>query len=153
AHLDALVHSPEARATFLSREETPVGQNAFFGSALFAHNSRIALLSFATGLLAGVPTVILLLYNGLALGAFASSFLRDPMPVTFVAWLLRHGIPELSAIVTASAGGLVLGAAVVAPGRVGRRVAIRDAAASAAMLLAIALPLLLLAGFMESFVR
>ena len=153
ARLDALVHSPEARVRFLAREETPIAHNAFFGSALFAHNSRVALLSFATGLLAAVPTVLLLVYNGLGLGAFASIFLRDPAPVDFLAWLLPHGVPELSAIVAASAGGLVLGAAVVAPGRAGRRIAVQDAAASAAMLLAIALPLLLLAGFMESFVR
>lgn len=150
---DALVTSPEERARFLAREETPSAQKALFGTWLFAHNSRVALTAFATGILAGVPTVLLQLYNGLVLGVFSWVFLRDPDPLPFLAWILPHGIPELTAITLCAAGGLALGEAVAAPGRLGRRRALRAAQGPALLLFALALPLLLLAAGVESFVR
>ena len=151
--LDRLLTSPAARAEFLVRGRTPAAHNALFGSSLFVHNTRVGLLSFATGMLAGVPTVLLHLYNGILLGAFASIFFRDPWPLAFLAWILPHGIPELTAITLCSAAGLLLGGAVAAPGRGGRRAALRQAVNPALILFAGSLPLFLLAALMESFVR
>jgi len=153
AMLDQLEASPAARAHFLAGDPNPVAHNFLFGSALFVHNTRIGLLAFATGMLAAVPTVLLQLYNGILLGAFASIFLRDPWPIAFLAWILPHGIPELTAISLCASGGIVLGGAVVVPGRDGRRTALRAAVNSALLLLAIAIPLFALAAFVESFVR
>jgi uncharacterized membrane protein SpoIIM required for sporulation len=151
--LESLVHSPEARASFLAREEQPAVRNAFFGSALFAHNTQLGLLSFATGILAAVPTVLLQTYNGLVLGAFASIFLRDPRPVEFAAWILPHGIPELTAITLCAAAGLLLGGAVAAPGREGRAQALRAATDPALLLFGASIPLFAAAAGVESFVR
>jgi uncharacterized membrane protein SpoIIM required for sporulation len=124
-----------------------------FGSQLFAHNTRVGLLAFATGMLAGIPTVLLQLYNGLMLGAFAGLFFRDALPVTFLAWLLPHAIPELTAITLCGAGGLMLGAAVAAPGRRRRRAALAEDSLPALFLVASSVPLFLLAALTESFVR
>jgi uncharacterized membrane protein SpoIIM required for sporulation len=151
--IDELSHSAEARARFLEGHETPASQNALFGSTLFVHNTRVGLLSLATGVLAGVPTVLLQLYNGLMLGAFGWLFLRDPDPWPFLAWLLPHGIPELTAVTLCASAGLVLGGAVAAPGRAGRRAALRAAQAPVLLLFGAAVPLLALAAGMESFVR
>jgi uncharacterized membrane protein SpoIIM required for sporulation len=151
--LDRLIASPEARREFLAAKETPVGMKTLFGSFLFSHNTRVALLAFATGMLAGVPTVLLQLYNGLVLGAFASMFLHDPWPLSFLAWILPHGIPELTAICLCTAAGLQLGAAVAAPGRRRRATALRDAVPPALVLFGAALPLLAVAALIESFVR
>ncbi len=153
AGLEALVDSPAERASFLAREETPAARNTLFGSWLFAHNVQVGLLAFATGILAGVPTILLQLYNGIVLGSFAWIFLRDPWPWPFLAWILPHGIPELTAITLCAAGGLVLGDAVAAPGRAGRRAALRAATDPALALVGLAVPLLALAALMESFVR
>lgn len=153
ASLEALVSSPEARARFLEREERPAAGNALFGSLLFGHNLRVALGAFAMGILAGIPTACLQLYNGVVLGAFAWIFLRDPWPFAFLAWILPHGVPELTAISLCVAGGLLLGEAVAAPGRRGRRRALQEARGPALVLLALAVPLLALAAAMESFVR
>ena len=87
------------------------------------------------------------------LGSFAWIFLRDPAPWAFLAWILPHGIPELTAITLCAAGGLVLGDAVASPGRRGRRAALRAATDPALLLVGLALPLLALAAVMESFVR
>jgi len=109
--IDRLIASPQARADFLGRSAVPATINTFFGSQLFAHNTRVGLLAFATGMLGGVPTVLLHLYNGIVLGAFAAIFFRDPLPLAFLAWILPHGIPELTAITLCAAAGLCLGGA------------------------------------------
>jgi uncharacterized membrane protein SpoIIM required for sporulation len=153
SHMDDLVRSRVARAEFLARSETPAAKNIAFGSMLFTHNTRVGLLAFAAGILAAVPTVLLQLYNGIVVGAFGAVFFRDPWPVDFLAWILPHGIPELTAITLCAAGGLVLGAAVAAPGRRPRGVAVREAVGSALALVCTAVPLLFVAALTESFVR
>jgi uncharacterized membrane protein SpoIIM required for sporulation len=151
--LETLVHSEEARRAFLARAETPGGENALFASWLFVHNTEVGLLSFATGILAGVPTTLLQTYNGMLLGAFASIFLRDPWPVAFAAWILPHGIPELTAITLCAAAGLLFGLAVAVPQRGDRRAALRAALDPALLLFGSSLPLFALAAGVESFVR
>ncbi len=151
--LNDLVASRAARVAFLAREETPISENLAFGSQLFTHNTRVGLLSFATGLLAAVPTVMLQVYNGIIIGAYGAIFFRDPWPVDFLAWILPHGVPELTAITLCAAAGLLLGGAVAAPGRRRRTDAVRDAVAPALALVATAIPLLVVAALTESFVR
>jgi uncharacterized membrane protein SpoIIM required for sporulation len=151
--LDRLLGSPESRAEFLAGDETPALTNALFGSFLFAHNTRVGFLSFATGMLAGIPTILLQVYNGLLVGALGSIFFEDPWPTPFLAWILPHGIPEFTAITLCAAGGLLLGGAVALPGRRRRRDTLRDAVEPALLLVAAAIPLLALAALIESFVR
>ena len=151
--LEALANSPEARAAFLRRESTPAQVNALFGSQLFANNTRVGLVSFATGMLAGVPTALLQVYNGMIIGALAAVFARDPLPLEFVAWILPHGVPELTAISLCAAGGLLLGGAIAAPGRDGRAAALRRQADAALLLFGASIPLFLTAAVVESFVR
>src|SRR3989475_8905262 len=151
--IDRLIASPKARAAFLGRGAVPATMNAFFGSQLFAHNTRVGLLAFASGMLGGVPTVHLHLYNGIVFGAFAAIFFRDALALAFLAWILPHGIPELTAITLCAAAGLCLGGAVAAPGRQGRRRALREAVNPAMLLFAGSLPLFALAALAASFVR
>ncbi len=151
--LSALVESREARERFLAREESPAAKKALFGSQLFYHNTQIGLLSFATGMLAAVPTCLLQLYNGLVVGAFGAIFLRDPWPVPFLAWILPHAVPELTAVTLCAAAGLLLGLAVAAPGRRGRAAALREALDPALLLFAASVPLFGAAALVESFVR
>jgi uncharacterized membrane protein SpoIIM required for sporulation len=151
--LERLASSPEEQRSFLDRNEVSTGMNTLFGSALFARNTRVGLLSFASGMLAGVPTVILQLYNGMILGAFASIFVGGPWTLEFLAWILPHAIPEFTAISLCAAGGLLLGRSVLAPGAHSRRVAFRQSMDSALLLFGVSVPLLFLAAGIESFVR
>jgi uncharacterized membrane protein SpoIIM required for sporulation len=151
--IDALRSSADERANFLRSKETPPSTNLAFGSWLFTHNSEVGLLAFATGMFAGIPTALLQLYNGMMLGAFASVFLVDPWPIDFLAWLLPHAIPELSAVTLCCAAGFMLGAGVAMPGRKRRRDAIRDNAGPALLLFCAALPLFAIAAATESFLR
>ena len=75
----------------------------------------------ALEILAGVPTILFQVYNGLLVGALGSVFFSDPWPFEFLAWILPHGIPEFTAITLCAAAGLLLGGAVALPGRRRRR--------------------------------
>jgi uncharacterized membrane protein SpoIIM required for sporulation len=104
-------------------------------------------------MLAGVPTVLLQFFNGLIVGALSAVFLRDPSFVAYLAWILPHGIPELTALTLCAAAGLLLGNAVVAPGRRGRAAALKSAVDPALLLFAGSLPMFLIAAAIESFAR
>ncbi len=148
-----LAESDQERERFLARAERPFAANSFFGASLFANNTRVGILAFASGPLLAVPTLLLLLYNGLILGAFCSMFVGTAQQTMFLAWIIPHGIPELLAIVLCASGGLTMGLSVVAPARAGRAASLRSAARDAVALVLAALPLFVLAALIESFVR
>lgn len=125
------------------------GEQALFSSFLFTHNIQVAFLCFATGLTAGVGTAILLFFNGLFLGSLAWVYASKGLAGWFWAWILPHGIPELTAIVIAGAAGFVLARALVAPQGLSRRWALKREGASALRLLLGTLLLFVLAGFIE----
>jgi uncharacterized membrane protein SpoIIM required for sporulation len=153
AALQQLYDSEDARKAFLERHDGRPGMNTIFAGNLFANNTRVGLLSLAAGILAALPSVILLIYNGLTLGGFAAVFLRTSTRDTFLLRLIPHAIPELLAIVICSAAGLALGMATLSPGRLGRAAALRAAGRDAVLLLAAAVVLFVVAAFIESFVR
>jgi uncharacterized membrane protein SpoIIM required for sporulation len=62
-------------------------------------------------------------------------------------------VPELLAIVLCSTGGLAMGLAVIAPGRLGRRAALRRASRDALQLGLSSIVLFVCAALIESFVR
>lgn len=151
--LAQLATSDAARERFLTRREVGAAEKSMFGASLFANNTRVGVLAFATGPLAALPTLLLLLYNGVTLGAFCAIFVGTAQSVAFLAWIVPHGIPELLAIVLCASGGLAMGIAIVAPGRAGRLASLRAAAREAVLLVLAALPLFVLAAVIESFVR
>lgn len=83
------------------------------GNILFAHNTLVALLMFGLGFLAGIPTIFLLLFQGLILGAFLELHYRRGLTLEFTGWLGIHGVTEILAFVLFAAAGLRLGEAVV----------------------------------------
>ena len=66
-----------------------------FANVLFNHNTMVGILSFGLGLAAGVPTVMLSVYQGLALGAFLALHYDRGLTVDFLGWLSIHGTTEL----------------------------------------------------------
>lgn len=94
-----------------------VSELNLFATFLFTHNSKVAIVSFALGFAAALPTVCLIFYNGLSLGAMAALYHQHGLGLEFWAWVLPHGVTELGAIVLCGAGGLALGLALVFPGR------------------------------------
>ena len=153
AQVEALMDSHKARAEFLARTPVSFSFKSIFSAALFTHNMRVGLLAFATGILAGIPTILLIFYNGITIGAFAWLFSRDSLWPVFWAWMLPHAIPELLAVTLCCTAGLLIAKAVLAPGRRGVKAALRTASSPALELVGAAAPLLIVAALIESFLR
>jgi uncharacterized membrane protein SpoIIM required for sporulation len=119
---------------------------------ILQNNVKVGFLAFSGGALAGTVTVYHLLQNGAMVGGLAGaiSYYGDPKP--FYALIVPHGVIELWAIVLSGAAGLRLGRAIVLPGRLTRRAALREGA-SEAVLLAVGTALLfVVAALIEGFV-
>jgi len=87
---------------------------------LFAHNTLIGILTFSLGFAAGVPTLLLLTYQGLILGAFLALHYGRGLIVEFLGWMLIHGVTELGAILLCGAAGLMIAEKMLFPGRYSR---------------------------------
>jgi len=99
-------------------DEREAGEGlAGFAGFLFSHNARIGFLAFVLGIALGVPVFLLLLSNGLLLGAFAALHHARGLSADLWGWILPHGITELSAVVLCGGAGLVLARAILLPGR------------------------------------
>lgn len=125
------------------------GDQAVFTTFLFTHNIKVSFFAFALGLTAGVGTAILLFLNGVMLGSLAWVYASKGMAGWFWAWILPHGIPEISAIVIAGSAGFVLARALVAPRGLPRAAALKTEGKTALELLLGTLALFVLAGFIE----
>jgi uncharacterized membrane protein SpoIIM required for sporulation len=143
AELRATLYHTESASQILST----------FAAWLFSHNAQIGILSFATGFVAGLPTLLLLIYNGLALGAFAALFHARGLAVDVWAWLLPHGVTELTAIVLCGAGGFLLAQALVFPGARTRMDSLREHGRDAAVIVIGAVGMLFVAGLIEGVFR
>ncbi|HLJ64354.1 MAG TPA: stage II sporulation protein M [Stellaceae bacterium] len=88
----------------------------FFANFLFQHNTTVGLLQFSLGIVGGVPTLLLLLYQGLTLGAFIEIHTARGLTVEFLGWLSIHGVTEITAITLCGAGGLYIADAFLFPG-------------------------------------
>ncbi len=125
---------------------------ALMASGIITNNVRVAVACFAGGIFLGVGSLVLLAYNGLAIGAFAAHFANVGLLDYLLTFILGHGALELFAIWVAGAAGFMLGRSVVAPGSFSRsdalvvsgRVAIRMVGATAV--------LLVVAGLIEGFI-
>lgn len=140
------------RAALYVREPAP-RRLAHFAAALFTNNARVGILSFVLGFLAGFPTAVLLFYNGLILGSFASVYHGRGLGLELWAWLLPHGVPELSALVLCGAAGLLLAQGLLFPGRLARLEHLARCGRDAGVLVAAAVVLLFVAGFVEGVLR
>ena len=124
-----------------------------FASYLFAHNSAVSIFAFALGFALGVPTLVLIFYNGAILGAFLSIFFRHDLGVEVGGWLIIHGATELLAIALAGAAGLHIGRATAFPGRRSRMEVAAEHGGRAGLVMAGVIVMLFLAGLIEGYGR
>jgi uncharacterized membrane protein SpoIIM required for sporulation/uncharacterized RDD family membrane protein YckC len=121
-------------------------------SGIITNNVRVAVACFAGGIFLGVGSLVLLAYNGLAIGAFAGHFANVGLLDYLLTFILGHGALELFAIWVAGAAGFLLGRSVVAPGRVSRADALVVSGRLAVRMLGATALLLVVAGLIEGFV-
>jgi uncharacterized membrane protein SpoIIM required for sporulation len=141
---------PEERAKQEAAGETAsINEQMAFSSFLFTHNIQVAFLCFALGITAGVGTAIMLFVNGIMLGSLAFVYHSKNLGGWFWAWILPHGIPEITAICIAGAAGFVIARGMIAPKGLPRGLAVKKEAITAVKLLIGTLALFILAGCIE----
>ncbi|HZB94287.1 MAG TPA: stage II sporulation protein M [Stellaceae bacterium] len=131
----------------------PTQSFALMANFLFSHNTLIGLATFALGLAGGVPTLLLLIYQGLVLGAFLALHVHRGLTVPILGWLSIHGVTELTAILLCGAAGLVLAGEVLFPGRYSRLESLALHGRRAAQIAIGAFLLFFIAGILEGGFR
>ncbi len=124
-----------------------------FATYLFTHNAQIALFAFALGFAFGLPSAMLIAYNGCTVGALAAIYVARGLGWELGGWLMIHGVTELFAVTLAGAAGFRIGWAVAFPGRASRLDAAAAAGRQAATVMAGVVAMLVVAGLLEGFGR
>lgn len=115
------------------------------------HNIGIDFQMYATGLFAGIGTILSTLYNGVAIGAVAGHLTQLGYSSTFWSFVCGHSAFELTGAVIASMAGFRLSQAIVAPYPYRRRDAFVVAGKESIELLLGAAFMTFLAAFVEAF--
>jgi uncharacterized membrane protein SpoIIM required for sporulation len=121
-------------------------------SFIMTNNMSVALMTFATGITAGLGTTYMLIFNGLMLGVVGMACAQAGMSLSLWSFVAPHGALELPAIVIAGGAGLRLGQGVLFPGVRPRRQSIALAGSEAVQLVLGCIPILVIAGIIEAFV-
>lgn len=115
------------------------------------NNVSIGFRTFASGLLFGVGSVIVLITNGLMIGGVAGHLTAIGYGEPFWRFVVGHSGPELLAIVIAGGAGLQIGMALIAPGRRTRGRALVESGIIGARLALGVFAMLVVAAFIEAF--
>jgi uncharacterized membrane protein SpoIIM required for sporulation len=121
-------------------------------SAIMRNNISVALATAGSGILAGLPTLLLMIFNGLLLGTIGAACGESGMALPFWSFVAPHGVLEITAIFLAGAAGLEIARGLLFPGLLPRRDAVVAGGARAARLVAGLVPMLAIAGVIEAFV-
>ena len=116
------------------------------------NNIRVSFLAFLAGLLASLGTGLILMKNGIMIGAFFSLFVEYGLLSESLLVVFIHGTLELSAIVIAGAAGFVMGNGLLFPGSYTRINSFKRSAKEGLKMAIGLVPLFIMAGFLESFV-
>jgi uncharacterized membrane protein SpoIIM required for sporulation len=131
----------------------PVDAFVKMANFLFSHNTVVGLLAFSTGLAAGVPTLVLLAYQGVVLGAFLEIHAKRGLATDFLGWLSIHGVTEITAILLCGAGGLLIADKILFPDRYSRLQSLSVHGRMAAQIAAGAVLLFFVAAILEGGFR
>ncbi len=121
-------------------------------SFIISNNVRVAFLCFAGGALVGVGSLLLLAFNGLAIGTTFGHFANLGLFGYIGAFVTGHGTLELFAICVAGAAGFLLGKSMIAPGDLARGDALVLNGRIAVRMVGAVVMMLAVAGTIEGFV-
>jgi uncharacterized membrane protein SpoIIM required for sporulation len=132
--------------------ETLNDANQLGASQIGTNNIGVTFLAFALGASAGVGTLFVLAFNGAMIGSVLALTYRAGFGNELVAFMVGHGVVELSCIFFAGGAGLLIGSAILLPGDLSRADALRSRGREAVTLIIGCIPLLVIAGTIEGFI-
>lgn len=116
---------------------------------IITNNIQVVFFAFAGGILAGLGTVYVMIANGIGLGVVAAMVWQYKLSAAFWAFVLPHGVIELSVIFMAGGAGLFLGDTLLRPGLRRRRDVIPEVARTTVQVVMGGSMLLVLCGIIE----
>jgi len=131
AHIQSMYAPDNMRLGAAREADSDVMMFGFY----IMNNVRINLQCLAGGVFFGLGSFAALVGNGMFLGAIAGYLTQIGYGRTFWGFVAGHSAPELLGLVLAGASGLMVGYALVAPGRLTRAAALRERGRRAATLL------------------
>ncbi|QED47791.1 stage II sporulation protein M [Cytobacillus dafuensis] len=126
--------------------------SSLMSASIMTNNIQVAILAFAGGVTFGLLTVYLLIYNGIIVGALAALFWHYGKTYDFWAYIVPHGMIELTAIFIAGGAGLLMGYKLFVPGNFTRGFQLKQQAKRSVQLLLGTIPLFVIAGIIEGFI-
>jgi uncharacterized membrane protein SpoIIM required for sporulation len=115
------------------------------------HNIGIAFQCFAGGLFFGIGSLFAVAFNALQIGSTAGYLTWRGFGANFYPFVITHGAFELTGIVLAGAAGLLLGHALLVPGRRSRLAALEQAARDAIVIVYGMTAMFAIAAVLEAF--
>jgi uncharacterized membrane protein SpoIIM required for sporulation len=123
---------------------------SFIGITL--NNLYVGIKAFIYGIFGGLGTALVMLYNGIMVGAFQYFFHKEGVLWESVRGIWIHGSMEIFAIVIEGAAGLILGASILFPKTFSRMTSFKMGVKSGVKILISTFPFTIAAGFLEGYV-
>lgn len=130
--------------------KTQESASMFFQIAF--NNIQVSFMAFVLGISFSLGTIILLMRNGMLLGAFEYYFFSKGLGLQSIPVIFLHGTLEISAIVIAGCSGLVLGSSLLFPKTYSRWHSLVKGGRDGMKIVFGLIPVFIIAAFLESFV-
>lgn len=128
------------------------GENGMMTAFYMTNNPRVSIIAGAVGAASfGLLSATMMAQNGAMVGVLASEMSKVHKLPFLIVSILPHGITEMSGAAIAAAAGLLLGWALIDPGRRSRADSLRAVGPDAGILLLIGVALTLMAAPIEGF--
>lgn len=132
---------------------TDVGDSSpVLSSFVITNNVKIALTALAYGILFGVGTLYIMFFNGFMIGGTIQVVIENGLGFNILSFIAAHGVIELTTIYIAGAAGLLLGWALINPGKYKRWDAVKLQGRKAVKLGIGTVVLLVIAGTIEGLI-
>ncbi|MFN8415300.1 MAG: stage II sporulation protein M [Cytophagaceae bacterium] len=115
------------------------------------NNIRVDFITFSAGLLMGIGSILVTIYNGIMLGTFQFFFYEKGLLQESMLAIWLHGTLEIGGMVIATTAGLRLGSGLLFPGTYNRLQAFQRSAKQGFKILMGTLPITAFAAIIESF--
>jgi len=115
------------------------------------NNLYVAFLTFVMGVLAAFGTVVIMIKNGIMVGAFQYFFYEKGVFWESFLTIWTHGTLEISAIIIAGAAGITMGKGILFPETYSRMQSFQLSAKRGFKIMLGITPIFIMAGFIEGF--